>query len=497
LAAVVAILKGSETATGIFLGLAVWNKLDAGLLALAVAAAWVLIKGRLPVRIAVISAAVVLPWAVFAQYYFGSPIPNSLSVKMEGGELPFDHLWVITFLSSEHRWYMVLAALPAFGVLRSLSEEAKLAALTLAGWFLLHATALSLVDLGDYYPWYLTVLLPPPIILACAALGGIRHAVMPQYAKVPLGVAMAVLLGLATEASLTATYRRLASGNPVEAWEAFENDRRMAGIFLDQFAGGNEIVASAYGWIAFEARRPFNDMTRLNSRRFLEPDLYLVSHGAPWTEGNIPPVRPAGFEALATFNLASDLFPGYSWFTVFGRADAYITRHGPRYLQYRLSELPPARPWSADYGLEPVKIQGTHLMAHPPSGATFDVDTAGQAVHLVFTPAFVDTVPLEKTDGVTFEVWTDDLRRYHRLVLPTDKLATVILPVAEPGRQGKVALSLVTSPGPRNDKDWDWAYWRSVKVVVGEAALDLTRLRNLKLTNAWTEHNPTPPPRHP
>ncbi|MGH9463879.1 MAG: hypothetical protein ACRD1X_21975, partial [Vicinamibacteria bacterium] len=99
----------------------------------------------------------------------------------------------------------------------------------------------------------------------------------------------------------------------------------------------------------------------------------------------------------------------------------------------------------------------------------------------------------EKTDGVTFEVWTDDLRRYQRHVLATDKLPPVILPVAEPGHQGKVSLSLVTSPGPRNDTDWDWACWRSVKVVVGEAPLDLTRLRNLKLVNAWTQHNPNPP----
>jgi hypothetical protein len=493
LAVVAAILNGNETATGIFLGLAVWNKLDAGLLAIAVAAAWVLIKGRFPIRVAVVSAAVILPWAVFAQYYFGSPVPNSLIVKLEGSGPPFDHLWVIDFLLSNGRWCLVLLALAAFGVLRPLSERARLAALTLGGWFLLHATALSLVDLGDYYPWYLTVLLPPPIILACTAIGRILHAPLPPYAKVPLGVAMAFLLGLATEGPVMATYRHLASGSPIEAWEAFDNDRRMAGIFLDQFAAGNEVVASSFGWVAFEARRPFNDTTRLNSRRFLEPDLYLVSHGVPWTERNVPPVGPAGFEALATFNLASDLFPGYSWFTVFGRADAHITRHGPRYVQYRLSELPPARPWSTDHGLEHVKIDGTNLMAHPPSGATFEVDTAGQAVHLVFTPAFVETVPLEKTDGVTFEVWTDDLRRYHRLVLPTDKLAPVILPLAEPGYQGKVSLSLVTSPGPRNDTDWDWAYWRSVKAVVGEAALDLTRLRNLKLVNAWTEHNPSSP----
>ncbi|MGH9463768.1 MAG: hypothetical protein ACRD1X_21405, partial [Vicinamibacteria bacterium] len=383
LAVVAAILNGNETATGIFLGLAVWNKLDAGLLALAAVAAWVLIKGRFPFRVAVVSAAVILPWTIFAQYYYGSPVPNSLSVKLEGSEQPFNHLWVLGFLLSNRRWCLVLVALSALAALRSLSETAKLAVLTLGGWFLLHAIALSFVDLGDYYPWYLTVLIPPPIILACAAIGRIRRAVMPPYAKAPLGVAMAVLLGLATEGAVMVTYRHLASGNPIEAWEAFDNDRRMAGIFLDQFAAGNEVVASGFGWIAFEARRPFNDTTRLNSRRFLEPDLYLVSHGAPWAEGSVPPVRPAGFEALATFNLASDLFPGYSWFTVFGRADAYITRHGPRYLQYRLSELPPARPWSRDNGLEHVKIEGTNLMAHPSSGATFEVDTAGQVAHLV------------------------------------------------------------------------------------------------------------------
>jgi hypothetical protein len=181
----------------------------------------------------------------------------------------------------------------------------------------------------------------------------------------------------------------------------------MAGIFLSQFAGKDEITESGYGWVAFEARAPFNDSLLLNSRIMQQPVAYSVDSGFPHDRGSNPPAAPSGFIPLATFNLASELFPGYSWFTVFGRPDSIIGRSGVRYLQYRLFELPPPQPYSASAGLEHVKIDATDLFAHSPSGANFWVDNGRQPVVVVTTPSFAADVPTTRTDGVMFELYAE------------------------------------------------------------------------------------------
>ena len=98
--------------------------------------------------------------------------------------------------------------------------------------------------------------------------------------------------------------------------EAFDADRRLAGIFLREHAAPGEVVNAPFGWVAFESRLPANDLTGLNSHTFRTPAAYSVVHGVPWNEGFAAPSAPPDMIPLATFNLASDLAPGWSWFTV-------------------------------------------------------------------------------------------------------------------------------------------------------------------------------------
>ena len=469
LAVVASMLHDRTRTAGVFLGLAVFNKLDAGLLAVAVAGAWVLVWKKVPFTLTAVSLAVALPWFVFATIYFGSPIPNSLLTKMEGGEnLPFDRLEIVHFLTDPVRLAYMLLAVALIWYYRRLDTAAQLAAVTLAGWFLLHAIALSIVDLGSPYPWYKTVLIPPIIILACAFVGRV-FAERPSRVAIVARLGVAVLLTFSVVPASVATGRVLLAGNPITVYEAFDADRRAAGQFLARRAAPDEVVESGFGWVAFPiSSHPFNDFTGLNSRDMLPNAAYYVTHGSPYDKGGARPQAPPGFVPLATFKSAHQLDPDFSWFTVFGRPDSEIARSRPD-TSVTLSELPPPEPVSEEVGLQDVDVEGNgDMYAHPPSGATFTIENKRRPVSLTFTPSFLSDVPAEKTDGVTFEVWSGKERLYQSYVLPDDSLSQVALNLPRATTEDQVRLSFVTRVGPAGNRDYDWAQWRDVRIVVGE-----------------------------
>ena len=136
---------------------------------------------------------------------------------------------------------------------------------------------------------------------------------------------------------------------------------------------------------------------------------------------------------------------------------------------YTLGELPPPGPVSADYGLQDVNVYDNgHMYAHPPSGATFTIKNERRPVSVAFTPSFISDVPVEKTDGVTFEVLSGEERLYQKHVLPDDSTSEVTLDLPEARAKEVLRLSFVTTPGPSGNLGWDWALWRDVRVVVGK-----------------------------
>jgi predicted small lipoprotein YifL len=150
-----------------------------------------------------------------------------------------------------------------------------------------------------------------------------------------------------------------------------------------------------------------------------------------------------------------------------GRPDSKIARLGRG--TYTLDELPPPEPVSADYGSRNVEVHGNgDLAAHPPSGATFTIMNKRRPVSVAFTPSFISDVPVEKTDGVTFEVWSGEERLYQKHVLPDDPTSGVTLDLPEARTKEVLQLSFVTRVGPSGDRGWDWALWRDVRIVVGK-----------------------------
>lgn len=469
---------------GVLLGLAVWNKLDAGLLAIAVAAAWLAVQRSFPWSVAIPAALVVLPWTIFAWAYFGSPIPNSLAAKLQhGGDHALDPLWVARFFLEDTRFLLVAGAV-GFAVSASrLGEPCRVALGALAGWFVLHAVALSAIDLGAPYPWYLAVLGPPPAILAASFLA----TAFAGYGRSRLAIATLAVLCLALPA------RRFVRDGLFEATldaprasEAFDADRRLAGIFLREHAAPEEVVDAAFGWVAFESRLPANDGSGLNSRTFRRPAAYSVVHGIPWEEGSVPPAGRPGAIPLATFNLASDLAPGWSWFTVFGRRDSAIARSRHRLLQYRLFELPPPEtPPRADP--ERSRVSGFDLEMEPPASVVVEVPSRGLPVHLVYAAWL-------RADGdgarsAWFEVGAGARTLLRRRVAAGSVAEPAIL--ALPRSERAVTRVRFTVTGAGRSPASRLAAWRGVKFVVGDAFVDLSRLPDEGLRAAWARHNPT------
>lgn len=72
----------------VFLGLAILTRYDVVLLAPAVAIFYFQTYRKWPIRQALAVSAIVLPWLIFAHFFYGSFLPNTLNVKFAGSSVP-------------------------------------------------------------------------------------------------------------------------------------------------------------------------------------------------------------------------------------------------------------------------------------------------------------------------------------------------------------------------------------------------------------------------
>src|SRR5262245_13220106 len=352
LAAAVAAARGNETVSGVLLGLALWNKLDAAALAVPLIVAMGIAEQRFPVKMIAAAAAVVLPWYAWAWFAYGSVVPNSVVAKLSGGEnQPFNRWWVIEFLKLGHRVFALVLAVVAVETSDRMPVRERALFRALAAWAILHTAAYSLVNLGARYPWYVAM---PPVAIAIMAGAILRpDPEGPRYA-LWLRIAGAAVAAWIVANGFVETRREwIARTGAMPLYEAFDADRRAAGQFLRAHARPGEVLETGFGWPAYESRLVVNDTTLLNSVDFLrEPPDYGVIHGSPLYEGSHPPQVPEGMIPLATFNDASHQYPGTTWFIVFGKPDSAVAKASLRRLRYRLFELAPVEDTAAPSGVD-------------------------------------------------------------------------------------------------------------------------------------------------
>jgi hypothetical protein len=314
LAVIVALVHDREVTAGVLLGLALLTKLDAGMLAVAVAIAFVVAKRRIPWRLAGVSAAVVLPWIVFSAIYFGSPLPNSMTSKLSGsvdnGSTQFDRTWIVDSLRDQKVTLILLLALASLGcALRLRRSHPTLACGLLVAllWPMLHLAVFSFVDFGDRFPWYLTVLYPPLALAAGCTLGWAVNEAHARSRPATIGALVAVTVVAALAVGVdrrggtpVSQLQRIKAGSTTSPYLEFEKVRREAGQRVAEMAEPGEVIATCYGWVAFEALdNPIHETCPLNTRKTVEPIQWVVMSTYP---GKEPPAS-MGYQVVPVLAL--------------------------------------------------------------------------------------------------------------------------------------------------------------------------------------------------
>jgi hypothetical protein len=327
LAAIAAAAQGRDVLGGTLAGLALWNKIDGAAVVVAVVVAILIVRRRFPMAFVAAALVTIAPWVMWSTWYFGSPVPHSMMSKLATGRVrDFDPWWVGRVLTEPSRRYTLLAIPLAWAATARLSSSTRVTAIACTGWALLHAAAYSTFNLGDPYPWYLAVPLAPLAVITGLAAA----AAAPRFTGWMRATAVVVTV-LALRTAVGTTIAAWGMRDELRPWEAFDADRRLAGVFLREYAAPEEIVECEFGWPAYESRLPCNDSSLLNSIEMLEPLSYSVRHGDRAENGH-PPEAPPGMIPLATFDMAHRRFPTYTAYIVFGRPDSAIARSGIRTL---------------------------------------------------------------------------------------------------------------------------------------------------------------------
>jgi hypothetical protein len=186
--------RTTGTAAGILIGLTTTCRPEGGLLA-AVAIAVVVASGRwrLAARIAVVALATAAPWLVFATWYFGSPLPQSVVAKAAGGAQWLDGIRTLRQLLLGGA-YIALTPLALIG---GWTLWTTLAAWrVLIAWWLVYTAAFTVTGAFARAEWYFTPLLP--VYFGCAATGAMRILALRglEAWRVPAAVALGAALTL-------------------------------------------------------------------------------------------------------------------------------------------------------------------------------------------------------------------------------------------------------------------------------------------------------------
>lgn len=282
--------------SGIFAGLALFNKLDAFTLLGGIVIALILFEKAGIKKFGLSFGITFLPWLIFSTIYFGSPVPFSASQKLQnifGGETAlkdpgahYDPAWLVLLLrDSTSAWLITLAFLglvflalwifPYRSQRQSVDLEApaKLAAVALSVWFLGHLLVFSIVNLGAPYPWYSTVLYPPLALLAGAAVGGAfrfsqgSKTLFIRLAGLVAGILLLTVVGFFIVNKLPATWTVVESGHQVSGYEDFEATRKAAGEYIRNHAGPGDVIETCFGWVAYGGKEnPIKETCPLSTR---------------------------------------------------------------------------------------------------------------------------------------------------------------------------------------------------------------------------------------
>ena len=295
-------LAGTSRAyVGLVLGLLVANKVDGALAAIAYTAVVLLAERRFPWKEALFASLAAAPMALLLSWQFGSVIPNSAITKAAahataGG---FDPGWVLSELWRKAPLTSALSAaslalLPVRAFRATWTRELTV----LQAWLVLHVGLYSVVDMGDRYPWYVSVPIFLTIPISVGAVHGTSVLLTTPWRRAAAGrraLVQAGTLALPVVSFLLAfphiRWRFIEPRNSLHLPDNGVEDlgRLAAGAWLCKHTSGTELLCTPYGLPSFAYRGPVHDYSGLNSR----PDDYVALQAMYYVASDDTPVPEA------------------------------------------------------------------------------------------------------------------------------------------------------------------------------------------------------------
>lgn len=283
LAALAAYGRARYDLAAVFAALAALARPDGVLLALVLAAHYLLwLRQPVPWRAAGWYALIVLPWLVFAWVYFGSPVPVTLAAKQAQGSMVISQRFaagLFTTVNPLLRWPVFWLEIILAGTGFLLSFWIWKRWMLLWAWTALYFSGYSLLGVSRYF-WYYAPLVPGFIATVGLGIASLARLASSWRRSSPaLGSAAHLLIGL--------FILILAAGQAQRTWrQAQLNDVRYtvfrsAGEWLAVNTPPDAWVAALeIGVIGYYAGRPVVDFAGL-----VQPEVASLLLGADTYEG--------------------------------------------------------------------------------------------------------------------------------------------------------------------------------------------------------------------
>jgi 4-amino-4-deoxy-L-arabinose transferase-like glycosyltransferase len=157
-------------------GILVLVRPDGVLALLVIALFWLLDRQglRAGIKFALLAALVTLPWFIFATWYFGSPIPHSITAKAltYRSSVPMEWLYILWYIFAQNGGLgggLLIVALLGTGSMAVLSRQTLRPLRLYLVWMVLYIATFTLFQSGRF-GWYYAPIMP--ILFTLVVLGG-------------------------------------------------------------------------------------------------------------------------------------------------------------------------------------------------------------------------------------------------------------------------------------------------------------------------------------
>ncbi len=246
-------------------------------------------RKKLPFSEGLLYLAVLLPWLLFAFWYFGSPIPLSMTAKQHHLEASGgDRYWIwrhlfITALGAPR--FLLPLALPGLLLCYRQNRQNREWLIPLL-WLLAYLVAYTVVGI-DFYEWYLMPVYPILALLIGVGLWLVLKAIQAQLAPLPLPLVAptTALLVLALWLWPYQQYMVNSVRGYKEYLQVIEGSRVQAGQWLLAYAPPtSKVLTGAIGHVGYTSGLYIIDsaglITPATLMKQLRPDYYVLG-GAP------------------------------------------------------------------------------------------------------------------------------------------------------------------------------------------------------------------------